>query len=351
MRHINRKPVVLTAPFAVIAMLVLPVSGCDQEIVESAADDIEGSALTAGEATPNGVALDADRSHRRHDGRRDGPNGKGRDHGERGMLVRLALDELDLTADQRDAVEAIRGKGPEGKRAGATGDRRGFHEALVSALRTGTLDRAALEAFADQRGGAGKRAGEGPGANLVALHGILTPEQRATLVDLARARSGGLDARVAKGERGHGPRDGSFVSEITRGIDLTDAQRARVAALVEDAAKNRPAAADLEAKRLERRERHEAMLRAFASDSFDAATLEPPKPLKGDGERGECKADQIEGLLGILTEAQRLELADRLERHAGRGFGRHGDGRGFGRHGDGRGFGPPPGEDLEDEEL
>jgi len=341
MRRINNKPVALTAPLAVIAMLALPVSGCDQEAVEPATDELAGSALLASGAASDGAVHDADRSHRRHDGRRDGRNGKWRDHGERGMLVRLALDELDLTADQRDAVEAIRGKGPRGERAGAVWERRGFHEALVSALRTGTLDRSALEASADRRGVAGKRAGEGPGATLVALHGILTPDQRATLVGLARARSGGLDVHAARGERGHGPRDGSFASEITRRIDLTDEQRSRVAALVEEAEKNRPAAAELEAKRLERRERHEAVLRAFASDSFDAAILEPAEPLKGDDVRRACMADQIEGLLGILTEAQRLELADHLEKR--------GD-DGLGRHGDGRGFGPPPREDLEDEE-
>lgn len=325
--------------FAIPAVFLL-VLGCESND-DPGDKDVGGGEAVAPEATPVGGAV-ADDS-RMGKGDRDGRHGrKGHNKGHRdpaGMLLRTALKELDLTAEQRATLEGLR----DAKR-GAKGPGYGpadFHQSLIKSLKTGTLDRAALEAEMEAKQKLAEEQTKQRNERLATLHATLTPEQRQALVASVRTR---LEAKAAKrGDKPQGDRKGrkdkrgyhgrgdhgcAMIAKLTRGLDLTAEQQAQIDALTAKAQANRPSEGDWADKREDKLVQIGAMLDAFVADSFDPAASAPePTPMKDPAAKIALHAEQVEALIGILTPEQRAQLVERIKSQPGKlGHGMKGPG-------------------------
>lgn len=235
-----------------------------------------------------------------------------------GSLLGAALRELDLSEAQRTAIQAeldaLHEARPE------RGDRAEHRAALAAAVRRGKVDASLVPAAPAE--GAARHARVVKAVKV--LHDTLSAEQRRELVSKVReqreergfgfgeGRRGGKhggEMRGAKGEMGR-------LGRVLHGIELTEAQRAAVR---EALAKEAPKEADREAMKA----RHEAMkqamdarLQSFAADTFDAeAFAAPPKdaPRAGFGHGPGAMVKTLAAVVPILDEAQRAELAQRIE--------------------------------------
>jgi Spy/CpxP family protein refolding chaperone len=234
-------------------------------------------------------------------------------HGPAGLLF-AALHELDLTAAQRATIEGAlkelhEGKGPPDKVAFEA-----QRTALAAQVRSGKIDKSALSFPAHKGPPDPARMAKA----VQTLHDTLTPAQRKELV-------------TAMGEKGHGPGaepgehpgpKGGPLQHLLADLSVTDAQRAQIE---EGLAKVMPAKPDREAMKA----KHEAMraemkarLQAFAADKLDAAAFAaPPKDAPQHMRGPEHMIDALAVIVPILTDAQRAELAKRIEQGPGPGMG------------------------------
>jgi Spy/CpxP family protein refolding chaperone len=221
------------------------------------------------------------------------------------MLVHTALEELDLTDEQRGRLDSLfrRAEPSEAERA----ERTSKALALAEAVRAGSLDVAAFE-----KGGRPDRRAAFA-ADLDELHDLLSAEQRRELVAALEDR-----APHRGGSEGDGrPGPGGPVGFLLRGIELSESQQRSIEnALTEAGFGPRAGKTGKDGKRhpdhAEMKAKMEAVMDAFLKEDFDAAAVLPEPP------RGEVSPrDWIEGLaiaLPFLTAQQREELAARIER-------------------------------------
>src|SRR5262245_1033667 len=194
--------------------------------------------------------------------------GHGPGHDPVGGLLLTTLDRVVLRDDQRAKIE-----GMLEKRGDARDEMREARAekgtAIVAAVRAG--DVAAIRALEAERPARAQAKVQEAVSDLNELHATLDTEQRAVLVQAVRDRFEQHEGRASHRhghERGHGRGHGrGGIGRLTRDLDLTDEQVARLeVALPAQAGRE-----DWQAKREERRAQKEAMLTAFASDSFDAS--------------------------------------------------------------------------------
>jgi Spy/CpxP family protein refolding chaperone len=271
-----------------------------------------------------------------------------------GMLLRAALDQLELRADQKTTIEGLL-KDIDGKPGFESGARQDFEKALAASVRDGSVATADFSAnFAAIEKEATERSSSFHAA-LNKLHDTLDASQRATLVanlkqhmekgsagwghgPMHRGDPGECDGPRGKGDpsaagdqpsdsneraarpmrRGggqfgrHGGRGAGPGFGLVRGLDLTEEQQTKLRALRDEA---KPERTDFGAMKGQFRERGTKMLDAFASDSFDAAKLmgdnDPSTQARG---RAEQQVKHIRDLAAVLTADQRGKLADNLQR-------------------------------------
>jgi Spy/CpxP family protein refolding chaperone len=308
--------VTLVALLAIPAAFLL-VTGCegDEPIDEGASGQgISGEAAAAGEA-----AVDKSRKMGHHG--KMGHHKKG--HCPSRKLLRYALKTLDLTDEQRATLEGLRDSSKDGKGAGHRGFHADLHEAFVKALKTGELDRAALEAKTASKQELIENKLEARNTKLATLHATLTPKQRKTLVDTVRAKMAAKAARYGdKGKHGkgwHGYHGKMMFHGMLEGLDLTAEQRTQIEALKAKGAAQRPADEDWSEKKKEKLAQMSTLLDAFVADDFDPAESAPaPRPMKTPVDKIGFHLDQLETLLGILTAKQRAQLAEKIESHPGK---------------------------------
>lgn len=228
------------------------------------------------------------------------------------IIVETALEELDLTSDQRAQLQGLFGKPRE------DADAREAHaaraKALADAVREGAVD---ASAFPRPEGKRDRRAAFAK--DLDALHALLTPAQRVQLVAALRDRMPAAppDGK-ARGER-HGPHGhGGPLGFLLHDLGLTDAQQASIERALGEAGlggKDRPRP-DFDAMK----QKVEASLEAFEKESFSAADVLPaPPPGAGPHELVEALAVVVP----LLDDSQRERLADKIVqgplRHGPRG--------------------------------
>jgi Spy/CpxP family protein refolding chaperone len=250
-------------------------------------------------------------------------------------LLKAALRELDLSAEQKAAVEGALAKLPAPPHERGEDPGKEARAALARSVREGKVDPGAIPAaprpdFEAMQASAAEA--------LQTLHKTLTPQQRRALVDTLqkRAEEHGPWGRGRRGPDGEGPREhgkhgprgagpeglgpaGFFL----RDLGLTELQKTSIQkALKESMAdlagdKERPDPAVLEKKREEMRAGMKARLESFASDSFDArAFVAPPKDAKahpGLKDHGERMHRMLSVVVPLLDSAQREKLAQRIE--------------------------------------
>jgi Spy/CpxP family protein refolding chaperone len=264
-----------------------------------------------------------------HEGRRGHAKGPAR-------LLKAALAELDLSADQRQKIEAIEHDlQPE-----EPGEMKELFSTLAEGVRRGAVDeRAALTKIDEAaKGGAGKRAKLASALN--ELHAVLTPTQRAALATSVTEKMDAMAEKMAEKREGrdfaHGKEKKGALGRLLRGVELRDGQREQIQAALSKAGIEGPTFEEKMEAKAEMRSRMEAMVAAFPKDSFDAAHHLPEK---ADLHRGKLEnlVKALAVAVPMLDEAQRAQLADELEKGPMH-MGKHGEKGKLGRkEGKGRG--------------
>lgn len=282
------------------------LSGCYQQSTADEETGVASPRLEEAEA-PKGA---------RGDRMRGGKHGPGMGPG---FLLGAALSELDLSDAQRATIEGELDAlhevmGPRHER----GDFAAHRAALAAAVLRGKIDEAALGAPPAPSARDHSRMVKA----MAVLHDTLTADQRLALVSRVRAQHderGFDEERPGKGrfggERGAKGEMGPL-GHALHGIELTDAQRAAVR---EALAKQGEGEVDREVMKA-RREAHrkvmEERLTSFAAEKFDASAFAaPPKdaPMRGFGHGREGMVKKLAIVVPILDDAQRAELAKRIE--------------------------------------
>jgi len=256
------------------------------------------------------------------------------------MLLRAALNELELRADQKTTIEGLLADLKQDK---ATSTHRELDRALASAVRSGKLDDAALASqLASIEKEATERATKTHTA-LNSLHETLDAEQRTALVAaLKQKMEAGPKAerrgtsepgvRAQRGDRlamrgaANGMHDGlpkmhggfaRGAGGIERQLDLSAEQRDQLRAARDKAPKP-----DFEKGMGEMKNKVGAMLDAFTKDDFDAATVMGAQDVAGRAKKAtQMRVEHVRSVLAVLTPEQRFKYAELLEAQP---KGRHG---------------------------
>jgi Spy/CpxP family protein refolding chaperone len=213
-----------------------------------------------------------------------GHGGFGMHEGGPGRFLFRALKELTLTDAQRAQVQQLQ--------SAARARFKDLMDTLASQIEDGRINRVALQPKLDAL-----KAGR---ADLERLHALLTPEQRAQLVDAAKAHLTG---------RGHRHGGHRWMGKLVSDLQLTDQQRAQVdQALRARLEGKRPAA-----QRAVARAGFTRLLEAFKSDRFVLSDLLPPKATSALAQRRSSQLGKgLEAVLPILTPQQRATLAQKI---------------------------------------
>jgi Spy/CpxP family protein refolding chaperone len=249
-----------------------------------------GVATAAGCGATQGVDEELDSAEAEIDGARERAHGPHR-RGPGGMLKGIALEDLDLSAEQRAKIEALFEKDAP------TDEAREEHaakaRALAVAVRAGRVDVASLTEKDATRPDLRARFA----TDLDALHALLTPAQRADLV-------AALKERAPKGPpEGRGPHEGG--PDLLRGISVTDLQREAIAKALTDAG------IAPSPKKVDKKAKMDAVLTAFVRDDFEADAVLPEPPEGAPGPRRRIAALAV--VVPLLTPDQRDQLAARIE--------------------------------------
>jgi Spy/CpxP family protein refolding chaperone len=209
-------------------------------------------------------------------------------HGHRQGVLGAALKIGSLTPQQRSAIEGLIQQ-DRAARAPVRQADAPVLEVLAHQVEQASIDPQGLAPTLDVEKAAEATEVVVQRSSLNSLHGLLTPAQRAQLVD-------GIEAhRHAR----HGGADGGSGREHDHGLGLTAAQRTQIAANLRAEI---PAGQGTKMR---------AMLEAFRGETFDASAFVTNV---APGERAERLA---QAMLPVLTPAQRAILAARLRARAG----------------------------------
>ncbi len=313
--------------FSALALVVSFTTGCNMETGEpieetgQTAENLEG--VSAPE-TADSPAVKADAKAKRH--------GKFNRHGKRHgksqamRLLHAAEKNLDLSAEQKTALETIRTDLKASFKSGYEA-----RKSMRSAMKAGgEPDLSAIKTAVAARTAADVKA-------VNALHAALDSDQRAALVATIN------DRMATRGDRHKAGADGKRRSRRVRGdatkmnskrharrggkrdrggmfakagIELTDAQKAQFKALRDEAKASRP---DFAAKRAERKAARTKLLAAFATDSFDAANFIAAPDIE---KRFTVRAERMKKFRAILTDDQRAQMKSFMQSRKSRRMGK-----------------------------
>ncbi len=343
-----------------MALTVAPL-GCTEEGDDEGAEQVSAKAGALSDANGEKTVRQHRGSgrHDRQEGVRQGKRGgkdkmgrrgrKGRDRA--GILIKTALQQDSLTAEQREKIEALVARKREA-RNGARKEGHNVHRAgLAEAVRDGKVDAVAMQARFEERAAQREAKKAARAEDLSTLFATLDASQRQAVVDAVKARreqkgrkndvgagfdrgkrgkrAGGRGEHVM-GERtarsgegkgfcgkhgGHGGR-GAGIFRLVKGLELTEEQQTQIATLTQElkANDNGPDKEQRKAKREEMKQCRVSFIESFTTESFNPAAAVCRRG--ADVNRQENMNQRIAGfstLLGILTEEQRNQLADRLE--------------------------------------
>ncbi len=231
-------------------------------------------------------------------------------HGGVTLFVAMSLDTLGVSPDQQAAVERIR-TALHAEMEPARVAEQSLVNALADGLAAGTIDPATVEAAVMKVTVATAAVHDASATSLNELHRILTPAQRAALVD--KVESHWAVWQRANAESGPAAGDDDHIAVLTRDLGLTADQAAKLRAGLGEGTKLVP--------RLDPQEvaaHLHSFGDAFRSEAFDAKSLatasDANRQVAGWG--AAHLAHLVEAALLVLTAEQRAELAQRLREHA-----------------------------------
>lgn len=221
-------------------------------------------------------------------------------------LFDTALSELDLTDEQRTNIEALQTEAkPESK---GRDERKSVMKVLADGVRKGAVDEKAAQAEVDADRTAREADQAKSDAALQKLHTLLDEGQRKKVSDALLAK---MENHGNQRDRRAPPNTARRVDMILRGVEVSpEKHKALEEALVKAKLDANPADNDMDAAIARKR----ATIEAFAKPDFNASA-------NRDADKNSKMTDLIQTLAvltPLLDEAQRVELAERLEKGKGR---------------------------------
>src|ERR1017187_5391142 len=223
-------------------------------------------------------------------------------HGGVTLLIALSLDTLGISPEQRPAVEKIR-KDLHARMEPARAAQQRLAAALADGGAAAKLDAATVDAAIAQVSSTDA---------LNKLHAVLTPPERAALVDKVEAHWSVWQKANAEEADPANP-EGSRLAMLTTDLGLTQEQVAKIRAGLGEGMKAVP--------RLDPQEiatNIQAFGNAFRSEKFDAKALTGASGANAHlaGWGAAHLAHFIEAVSPVLTPDQRAEFAQRLREHS-----------------------------------
>ena len=217
------------------------------------------------------------------------------------LFIALSLDTLGVSPEQRAAVEKIR-RELHAEMESARVAEQDLVTSLADGVATSSFDATKMEAAVGRVTTAAAGAQDASGQALNELHAVLTPPQRAALVDK-------VEAHWAVWRRANHERAGT---ENGAELDLSADQEAKVRVALEGDLKTVP--------RPDHRavaSRLRAFGEAFQRETFDAASLKSRDVANVDlaGWGAVHLVHLVETLSPVLTPDQRSQFAEQLREH------------------------------------
>jgi Spy/CpxP family protein refolding chaperone len=232
-------------------------------------------------------------------------------HGGVTLFIAMSLDTLGVSPEQRTAVEKVRANLYAELQA-ARSEEHKLLTALADGLVAASFDTPAVDAAAARVTEAAAAAQDASAGALNELHGILTPVQRAALVDKVEAHWAVWQEANAGESGGAKTAENGRLSTLTRELGLTADQVDKIRANLADGTKAAPRRdPQAIASRLN------AFGDAFRSETFDARALQTgtaSSPVVEWGAAGLARF--VEAASSVLTQDQRAKLAQKLREHA-----------------------------------
>jgi Spy/CpxP family protein refolding chaperone len=227
------------------------------------------------------------------------------------MFVALSLDTLGTDDAKRPQIEKLQADLRDRMKP-ARESARELGLLLADGIAAGKLDQAKLDAAQAKSAKAAEGVHAATGEALTKLHALLSPEERAQLVDKVKAHAEVWRDVNAKAEPGTKERGGRL-ARLAKNVDLTPDQVEKISAGLKTGA---PAIrGQFREQALKRLEAFEA---TFAADKFDAAALRAGASDDGHfAAHGSTRMVRFyQTVLPLLTPEQRAKLATQLrERH------------------------------------
>jgi Spy/CpxP family protein refolding chaperone len=278
----------VTGLFATFLLGTGAVLGCGG----SAATNAPPSAVAGASAEEEDATAGLVEHHRHHH------------HGGVTLLIAMSLDTLGLSPEQKPAVEKIRSDLHARMEPGRAAEQN-LVATLADGLAAGTLDPVKVDAALAQLTSAAAMVHDASTDALNQLHAVLTPPQRAALVDK-------LEAHWSVWQKANTD-EGDHLTQLTADLDLTPDQVDKIRASQAEAMKALP--------RFDPQEvagHIHAFGDAFRAQTFDAKALTTGGPATAHmvGWGAARMAHFIESVSPVLTPDQRGKLAQMLRQHA-----------------------------------
>jgi Spy/CpxP family protein refolding chaperone len=278
------KTLQLAAPLVLLSLLL----GCGASTATSAPPaSVPGASADEQDATAGLV------EHHRH-----------HHHGGVTLLIAMSLDTLGLSPEQKPAVEKIRSD-LYARMEPARAAEQNLLGTLADGLAAGAFDATKVDAAVAQVTTAAASVHDASTDALNQLHGVLTPPQRAALVDK-------LEAHWSVWQKANTD-DGDHLTQLTADLALTPDQADKIRASQAEAMKAQPRFDPAEVAAHVR-----ALGDAFRAPTFDAKALTTGSPATAHmaGWGAAHMARFVESVSPVLTPEQRGALAQILRLHA-----------------------------------
>jgi Spy/CpxP family protein refolding chaperone len=230
-----------------------------------------------------------------------------------------ALSEVPLRPEQRTEIEKL-ASDAEARHAPMAGARKELMIAFADQVEKGSIDKAALQAKADQAMAGFDKVRADDRAAFVRLHDILDSEQRNAFVDALEKQMKGKHGEMKHGGHHGGPGAFGPLKELSDELKLSDDQRSKIHELVGESMKEARKDGPKHGFRGAPHGGGKHALEAFREDKLDLDKVAPPQDGKEMARFGTDHMTKFaEKVLPVLTSDQRTIAANKIRQFANNG--------------------------------
>jgi Spy/CpxP family protein refolding chaperone len=234
-------------------------------------------------------------------------------HGGFAMFIAMSLDSLGVDPDQSAEIVKIQAD-MRAKMQPAHDAEKKLLTVLADGIASGKIDVGKVQSATKQVSDAAAGVHDAVTDSLNYLHAVLTPPQRAALVDKVEAHFAVWTQATSEDESAERDAHGGHLGVLAKDLELSPVQVEKIRANF----KASTTAAPTHFNRIQSEEHLRAFSEAFASDNFDAKTLSTGGAANAQiATWGATRTARFyEAVNPSLTLDQRAKLASSLRRHA-----------------------------------